>query len=108
MAEERKIPVLLLVVPHCAQLGGEYAENMQELGMENVEAVTQNQPEWPRLIDSTASNHAQTQVGFTLQALKTAEDSTGAMFFPNDPHLQPTGYTILTQIVSEWLQETLP
>lgn len=105
-AEERDIPVLLMVVPHCAEMGGKYWENMAALGMEGEEEVGKRNPAWVGMIEKTVEQRPKMEMHFLLPDLQEAEDSLGPVFHVNDPHVNAKGHVILASAAAKWLRRT--
>lgn len=107
LAAERDIPVLLLAIPHCAQLGPPYAARMAAIGMQDLGRAQAPLPEWCRRIDSLAQDNGADFI-FLRDALMAAEYSLCTeLYYQNDPHLQAAGQLILAAEAARWIDATL-
>ncbi len=98
-------PVVIVVLPHCMQLGEPYLQRMQEIGaqVENPAAITaDNYPFLQYLQEQLASEKV--SVVSPLPRLKVAQQ-TQAVYYENDPHLNPVGQRILGEMVQEYCQK---
>jgi len=96
--------VYILVMPHCMQIGDPYQQRMQEIGasMEQADEITKHN--YPFLTNlKKAVRHPHIQWINPLPLLQAA-DSTQAVFYENDPHLNPYGQQLVGELLVEKLE----
>ena len=102
-----EVPVLVLVMPHCVQMGAPYIERMKLLGAEIDNASEIQQEAYPfynylesRLVDERTT---------VLNALTWLSEKNGdSCFFANDPHLNPRGQQIVGDSLIKVVNQLLP
>ncbi len=99
--------VLLLVIPHCAQVGAIYQERMESIGMAPGAEVPRNFKDhiWLKELDEYASSHENMDILYPLDILNWYEREVGPVYYQNDPHLNSRGQSALALAVEEWLRE---
>lgn len=99
------VPVLVLVMPHCVQLGAPYIDRMQALGagIQSPDAITD--PNFPFFdyIKQELSDE-RTAVINSLPWLQEQTDST--LFYPNDPHLNPSGQALVGDSLLQLIRDS--
>lgn len=94
--------VLVLMVPHCAQVSSAWRDRMQALGSAPVPAEV-GAAQYPMLIQ-TLDHFRDNDRVHVLSPLPAFQAETGAgsrIYYENDPHLSPTGHRLLGKIVWE-------
>ena len=97
--------IVLLVLPHCAQVSSLCRKQMQGVGavMDEHDSLGQLKPPFVRAIESAAKADPRVVVVFPLDAMQKAEKSGIKPYFNNDPHLSPSGQ----EWVGRWLCQQL-
>lgn len=97
--------IVLLILPHCAQVSARCDGQMQRLGADiKVRgSLMQLRPPVVRAIESVAAEDPRVTLLFPLQAMQQAEQSGVKLYLNNDPHLSPSGQ----QWLGKWLYQQL-
>lgn len=94
--------VLVLMVPHCAQVSPTWRDRMQALGSAPVPAEA-GAVQYPMLMQ-TLDHFRHNGRAHVLSPLPAFQAQTGAgnqIYYENDPHLSPAGHRLLGKIVWE-------
>jgi GDSL-like Lipase/Acylhydrolase family len=97
--------LILMVVPHCSQVSPVYARRFEMLGARFPDVTLLEAAEYPFVVRlrETAAEYPGVEVLNVLPPLRSTESSGGPLFFPNDPHLNPTGRRVVAGIIiNEW------
>jgi hypothetical protein len=96
--------VLILPIPHCAQIGEPYIERLQQIGavISDQSIAQDNYPFFTYLEEQLTNKRV--QVLNPLPQLRQ-QDSIQAVYYNNDPHLNPIGHQVIRkQIQEKWLK----
>lgn len=99
----RDTHVILLVLPHCAQVSTRCGAQMQRLGadIKAQDSLMQLNPPMLQAIKAAAASDPRVTVLSPLQAMQQAERSGVHLYLNNDPHLSPSGQ----QWLGRWLYQ---
>lgn len=102
-AGRARCPVVVMVVPHCAQVHPQYAERMRQLGasgMDAPELLAVEYPFWREL-----SGGGRTGVHFVnlLPVFRAQELAGIPMYYLHDPHLSDAGQSTVTAVLDSLL-----
>jgi hypothetical protein len=102
-----KCKVILLVVPHCAQIEELYLENMKEMGAEISDPHFIYQGEYPFFeeLESHFSESPNVKLLNPHQDFRKLETSGTRAYFLNDIHLSPAGQAKVAELVANRLAE---
>jgi hypothetical protein len=104
-AQERQIPVLLVVLPHQAQMNAKMAGRIGSLGATGLDNPAIFWSSYPFI--SRMESHSKQKNVFVLNMLPIfqAEDNAGqACYYTHDPHLSDIGQKMLAQGIAQQLQ----
>ncbi|MEL6831829.1 MAG: hypothetical protein AAFP77_02505 [Bacteroidota bacterium] len=97
------IPVLIVVMPHCVQVGTPFIERFQQLGaqLEDVNILMQRQfPFFTFLAEELDGDNVQ-----VLNALDwLSVDYPDILYYANDPHLSPAGQKVVANSLLDSLR----
>lgn len=98
--------LMLVVIPHCAQVSPVYAERFKMLGARFPDPTLLNTEEYPFVVRlrQIAAGHPGVEVLNVLPRLRKVEAAGEDVYFPNDPHLNPAGRQLLARIVMNDLE----
>lgn len=98
--------LVVLVMPHCAQLGSPYLERMIELGAEIEKTDAIKQLIFPFLTQLSVQL-SDRDIHFVngLKYLRQAQEQGTKLYYENDPHLNPDGQFVIAQGLISILQE---
>lgn len=102
-AKTYNCPVIVLIVPHCAQVDARYAAHMKQIGAQGMEDADLQLEEFPFF--KTISTLEGNGVHFInlLPDLQAAEQSGQSMYYLHDAHLNDAGQEVLADAVDcEW------
>lgn len=94
-----EVPLYVLVLPHCAQIGAFYRDNLVQIGMKNAHGdalFTENYPFVRFFAEEKLPN---TFILNPLQELQKADKPGERVFFENDIHLNANGQRVLARYV---------
>ena len=100
--EEAGAKTLILVIPHCAQLGNPYQSRMETIGMESGDLPKEHA--LVKAIEMLLKDNPNTEVIYPVLELAEAEELQGPVYFQNDPHLNPRGQEVIAKLVGNWLK----
>ncbi|TNE60093.1 MAG: hypothetical protein EP344_07985 [Bacteroidetes bacterium] len=98
-------PVLLVIVPHCAQTSAQWRARMETLGVSDlpprISALS-----YPFLdrIRSYFGNNKQVRIISPLPEFQAAATAGTLLYYENDPHLTPAGHQLLGEILLEAME----
>lgn len=98
-AKEAHCPVLVLVIPHCAQVKKRYAERMTMIGAKGMDEAGLNNTEyafWRKLVALKADGVRFVNV---LEPIRERENAGEAMYFLHDAHLNAAGQALVAHVV---------
>ncbi|HAD12338.1 MAG TPA: hypothetical protein DCF33_07850, partial [Saprospirales bacterium] len=106
MLPKRAQRVLILVIPHCAQVNQFYADHISTLGATPFTPAI-HQPEYPFLTQIQQHYAGNPRVNvFSLLPVFQQKDTTGhRLYYENDPHLNTAGQMILGQTLVSVLKD---
>jgi hypothetical protein len=98
---------VVIVIPHCAQVMPQYLENMKMVGAEFTDekaVLAEESPFVARLRAYLAEEEdGDVRVLDLLPGLRDAEEAGGAVYFPNDLHLNERGQEVVARTVLDAL-----
>lgn len=100
--------IVLLVVPHCAQVNQQYLDNMKALGgtFTNEEAVLKSRYSLLTSIEANFRSDENTLVLSLLDEFKEEENEyEDPVYYQNDPHLNPDGQEVMADFVLRECEE---
>ena len=95
---------LILIIPHCVQLGNPYRNRMEAIGMHSGDINPANEHALVRAIRKLAESRPNTDIIYPVRELAEAEVQQGPVYFQNDPHLNPHGQKVIAKLVGNWLK----
>ncbi|MEM7103598.1 MAG: SGNH/GDSL hydrolase family protein [Bacteroidota bacterium] len=97
--------ILIVVIPHCAQVSAQYQSNMEKIGAKFEEQLNHQQIIYPFLerLSAKLERPGLSMIN-TLPVLQKAE-RISPVFYGNDPHLNSFGQTIIGNEVIDRLRE---
>ena len=103
---DQETQVLVVVIPHCAQVSYQYQANMETIGADFSKEQNLQQINYPFLERLSGKlNRPGLSVINTLPVLQKAE-SIKPVFYGNDPHLNPFGQEIIGAEVVKHLRKS--
>lgn len=105
MAAERSIPLLLLVVPHCAQVSPLYYKRFEQMGAKMLPVASMQQAEYPfvQSIRKAMQAHADVQVLNPLLYLQQQPD-VDSLYYASDIHMTQQGQYCLGRFIYPYLK----
>ena len=96
------IPLLLVVVPHCAQVHPRYADRFRALGatFPDPAVLTMDESIFMTRLKAVAARSPGVEVFDPLPALRKQEAEGIELYFANDPHLNREGRRILANAIA--------
>lgn len=91
--------LVLIIIPHCAQVHAKYCENYMELGAEWVNSYPSDEFQ-----DYLKSNNADIQVIDMTESFIELEKQ-GHLYYQNDPHLNPNGQAEMAKIILDAIKQ---
>lgn len=103
---ERTKSVVLLVVPHAAQVNGFYRQNLESLGAATAgtETAQANYP-FLRQITEHYAGDSRVKICSPLPWFQQNDAPGRRLYYENDPHLNGRGHAVLGRMVSRILSE---
>lgn len=97
--------IVIMVMPHCAQLGTPYLERMEELG-----AVFEDQPaflevDYPFFHELNRTLSKDDRHFFNVLEYLGDEDGEHSFYYENDPHLNPAGQQRVGEALVPFLEQ---
>ena len=93
--------LILIIIPHCAQVSGVYEKRMVELGMNEMECETM------RFVQEIRNNFPTVEIIDPLSEFQRLEREGMELYYQDDPHLSPIGQVELGKLVEPVLLEGL-
>jgi len=102
-------PVIILVIPHCAQVNEQYQQNMTALGAKINNSTDLLQVHYPFVeeLEKKFAEQPLIHIANPLATLRKADWEQGAVYYANDPHLSPLGQEIIATFLSRKLNVIL-
>ena len=96
-------PLLLVVVPHCAQVHPGYADRFRALGATFPDPLVLTTAEAPFVtrLRAAVAHHPGVEVLDVLPQLRPAETTGDDLYFANDPHLNRNGRDVLSGVIAD-------
>ena len=96
--------IVLLVIPHCIQLGAPYLERMQSIGAQVMEPEALTNPNYPFL------NYLQNRLPGNVLVVNPLiwlqqQDTISNVYYNNDPHLNAKGQQLIGKKLLELLEK---
>ncbi len=101
-AKSANCPVLLLVIPHCAQVDAVYAQRMAELGATGMDEPALQAIDYPFLQRLSTLQGSGMRLLNILPALQAAEQLATATYYLHDAHLNDAGQQLVAKVVEEY------
>lgn len=100
------VPLLLVVVPHCAQVHPRYADRFRALGatFPDPAVLTMDESIFVTQLKAVAARSPGVEVFDALPSLRKQEVEGVELYFSNDPHLNKTGRRVLADAVATALE----
>jgi len=100
------VPLLLVVVPHCAQVHPRYADRFRALGamFPDPAALTMDESIFVTRLKAVAARSPGVEVFDALPSLRKQEGEGVELYFANDPHLNQTGRRVLADAIATTLE----
>ncbi|MBK9670833.1 MAG: hypothetical protein IPO70_00970 [Bacteroidetes bacterium] len=107
--QAKKIPLLLVIVPHCTQVNEHYANHFKELGAVINEQLYTDTSDYPfyTLLKKELQSNSMSVTANPLEKFRTCDTASYRLYFENDIHLTAKGQTELAKYIVPWLKERL-
>ncbi len=104
-----EVPLVIMPIPHCSQLGGHYYNEYLKLGAKFDNKKVYLQEDYA-LLSKLKKHFKNEDIVFLnpLPALSDQDSEDKRLYFANDPHLNKTGHQVLKQFLTPILHDYLP
>ena len=101
-----EVPIVVLVLPHCVQMGEPYLSRMRQLGAEINLGASGSAGHFPFYdhLKSSLSNERTSVLNCLPWLLETQSTE---LYYPNDPHLTPNGHKVVADSLYAFLRNTI-
>ncbi|HRH64387.1 MAG TPA: hypothetical protein PLI68_13785, partial [Bacteroidia bacterium] len=95
----KKIPLLLVIVPHCAQVNDHYANHFKEMGAVINEQYYQGTSDYPfyTLLKTELQSNSMAITANPLEKFRMRDTASYRLYFENDIHLTANGQSELAK-----------
>ncbi len=101
---QARVPVIVLVLPHCAQVHPRYGARMKQVGALGMGAPQFYNVDYPFMQQITALGGRNALFINPLSGLRECEEADRAMYYLHDAHLNDAGQELVADLVDHHLQ----
>jgi hypothetical protein len=100
-ATQAHVPVIVLVVPHCAQVHPRYTAHMKLVGADDMDTPDLRNSEFPFFQKIKTLERKEVQMINLLPALRECEETDQSTYYLHDGHLNDAGQATLAKVVED-------